>query len=52
MLDDKGIFNYSNKEEVSYVHTDEDRVTVPSSRVNHGGAAPTYGLKSHRGDIS
>ncbi len=35
-----------------YVQTDEDKITVPSSRANTGAGVPMQGMRSHRGDTS
>ena len=46
MIDEKNVFTEGNLTG-EYVHTDEDRVTVPSSRVHNDNRMPP--LKSHRG---
>ena len=46
MIDDKNIFTEGNLTG-EYVHTDEDRATVPSSRINNDARMPP--LRSYRG---
>ena len=46
IIDDKNVCTEGNLTG-EYVHTDEDRVTVPSSRVNNDARMPP--LKSYRG---
>jgi hypothetical protein len=48
MIDEKNVFTDGNLTG-EYVHTDEDRVTVPSSRVNNNNDNRMPPLKSYRG---
>ena len=48
MIDEKNVFTEGNLTG-EYVHTDEDRVTVPSSRVNNNNDNRIPPLKSYRG---
>jgi hypothetical protein len=48
MIDEKNVFTEGNLTG-EYVHTDEDRVTVPSSRVNNNNDNRMPPLKSYRG---
>jgi hypothetical protein len=48
MIDEKNVFTEGNLTG-EYVHTDEDRVTVPSSRVNNNNDNRMPPLKSNRG---
>jgi hypothetical protein len=48
MIDEKNVFTEGNLTG-EYVHTDEDRATVPSSRVNNNNDNRIPPLKSYRG---
>ena len=54
MLDEKNLNSEGTNvfENGQYLHTDEDKITVPSSRANNCGGAPIQGIKSYRGDTS